>query len=75
MRYKPGSDKNEKVIQVHCKNHKCKNLKEQGGWFTLKYYYISNRIWSIETNQVSNYFYCSDKCKQECSLYKKLLLN
>ena len=71
MRYEPGKEK-EKVIQVHCKNHKCKNSKEKGGWFTPKnrdQFYC--RVWSIEKNTFNSYYYCSDECKQECPLYGK----
>ncbi len=72
MRYKPSFEK-EKIIQVHCKNHNCKNSKEKGGWFTPKnkdQFY--NRIYAIEKNENNGmYFYCSEQCKQECSLFGK----
>ena len=72
MRYKPGKE-DEKVIQVHCKNHNCPNSKEQGGWFTPTKSQLYERIRQIEGPKGNNgsYFYCSIKCKQECPLYKK----
>jgi len=77
MRYKPGKEK-EKVIQVHCKNHNCKNSKEKGGWFTPKSNnIIFIRAWSIEkiNGSDSAYMYCSNECKQECPLYKKTAIS
>ena len=69
MRYntdKPG----EKEIQVHCKNHKCKNSKENGGWFTPDLRHISERIRALQFRGIDNsYFYCSQKCKETCVLY------
>ncbi len=62
---KPG----EKEIQVHCKNHNCKNSKEQGGWFTPTYIQLFERIRQVENGQGGCYFYCSEKCKQECPLF------
>ena len=58
-------------IQVHCKNHNCKNSKEKGGWFTPTNFQIANRIFCSEHIDDANgsYFYCSDKCKQECPLF------
>ncbi len=72
MRYEPGFEK-EKIIQVHCKNNKCKNSKEQGGWFTPLRSQIENRRRAIEDiNGLEGcYFYCSDKCKDECPLFNK----
>ncbi len=72
MRYKPGFEK-EKIIQVHCKNHNCKNSKEQGGWFTPKNKdQLCGRMIAIETDNYGNaYYYCSDKCKEECPLFNK----
>ena len=57
-------------IQVHCKNHKCKNSKENGGWFTPTYNQLYNRISYIESSDSCN-FYCSDECKNSCSIYGK----
>lgn len=68
MRYKPGKEK-EKVIQVHCKNHNCKNSKELNGWFTPTYTQLYERIRSIDRD--GSYFYCSSKCKEECPIYGK----
>ena len=68
MRYKPG----EKEIQIHCKNHNCKNSKEQDGWFTPTYSQLYERIRQIENKNGNggSYFYCSDECKKECPLYR-----
>ena len=72
MRYNPNKP-DEKEIQVHCKNHLCKNSKEQGGWFTPTGYQIGSRSFSLDNinGTDSFYFYCCDKCKQECPLYGK----
>ena len=70
MRYDP--DKlDEKIIQVHCKNHNCPNSKEQGGWFTPKSQQFDDRKRSIEhiLGHDGYYFYCCDECKIECPLY------
>jgi hypothetical protein len=71
MRYNPDKP-GEKEIQVHCKNHNCPNSKEQGGWFTPDHREISERIRQLERNDGTegSYFYCSDRCKQECPLYR-----
>ena len=71
MRYNPDKPLEEKEIQVHCKNHNCKNSKEKDGWFTPSGRQISNRIQAIENTkgfEESN-FYCSQKCKDSCLLY------
>ncbi len=68
LRYNPI---NKKEIQVHCKNHNCKNSKEQGGWFTPTGIQMSERIRCLEKQDGNDgsYFYCSQKCKDECILY------
>lgn len=69
MRYKPGKEE-ERIIQVHCKNHKCRNSKERCGWFTPTSIQFSERLRSVETYGVDlSYFYCSQKCKDSCPLY------
>jgi len=69
MRYNPDKPE-EKEIQVHCKNHNCSNSKEHNGWFTPTRTQLYERIRCIEVNGSDNsYFYCSDKCKNECPLY------
>jgi len=69
MRYNPDKP-NEKEIQVHCKNHKCKNSKEKGGWFTPTNIQIYERIRNIEHHGLDNsYLYCSQNCKDECPLF------
>jgi len=71
LRYKPGFEK-EREIQAHCKNHKCKNSKEQGGWFTPTSSQIDNRIASLDRYGEGNgYIYCSEECKQDCDLFGK----
>jgi 5-methylcytosine-specific restriction endonuclease McrA len=70
LRYNPDKPE-EKEIQVHCKNHNCPNSKEQNGWFTPTYIQLYERIRQLE-NECGNggcYFYCCDKCKNECPLY------
>jgi hypothetical protein len=67
-------DKEEKnIIQFHCKNHKCKNSKENNGWFTPLRIQLYERIRQIESDNGNDgsYFYCSENCKQSCSIYKK----
>ncbi len=58
-------------VQVHCKNHNCKNSKEQGGWFTPTYIQLYERIRQLEKDYGSGgcYFYCSDECKNSCPLF------
>lgn len=70
MRYNPDKPR-EKEIQFHCKNHKCENSKEKGGWFTPTYTQFYERVRQLEKEygNEGNYFYCSDKCKGECPLY------
>jgi hypothetical protein len=65
---------NEKgEIYGHCKNHKCENSKEKGGWFTPTSNQLNDRIITIENPRgfgESN-FYCSQHCKDTCLLYRK----
>ncbi len=69
MRYNPDKP-GKKEIQVRCKNHNCPNSKEQGGWFTPTTRQIESRINTLENSgRDLCYFYCSDKCKQDCPLY------
>jgi len=68
MRYNPDKPE-EKEIQVHCKNHNCPNSKEQGGWFTPTYTHLYERIRRLERENAGCYFYCSEKCKNNCPLY------
>lgn len=70
MRYNP-SKPGEKEIQVHCKNNKCKNSKEKGGWFTPTRGQWYGRIYAIEKycNNIENNFYCSERCKIECDYF------
>jgi hypothetical protein len=69
MRYNPD---NIEEIQVHCKNHECKNSKEQGGWFTPTINQLSHRRYTVENPRgfgESN-FYCCQECKDACPLYR-----
>ena len=70
MRYNPDNP-GEKEIQVHCKNHKCENSKENNGWFTPTYIQLYERIRQLEKDYGNGgcYFYCSDECKNICPLY------
>jgi len=70
MRYNPDKP-DEKEIQVHCKNHNCKNSKEKGGWFTPTYIQLYERIRQLENKDGNEgvYLYCWQKCKDECPLY------
>jgi hypothetical protein len=66
MRYNPNKPK-EKEIQVHCKNNLCIYSKEKDGWFTPINRQIEARITGLDNN--TSYFYCSEKCKEECILF------
>jgi hypothetical protein len=70
LRYNPDKPE-EKEIQAHCKNHKCPNSKEKGGWFTPTYIQLYERIRHLENENGNDgaYLYCSDECKQSCPLY------
>jgi len=69
LRYKPGK-KDSKIIQAHCKNHKCKNSKEQGGWFTPNRMTITARARALDIHERGgSYLYCSNECKNSCELY------
>jgi len=68
IRYNPEK-LNDKEIQVHCKNHKCENSKEKGGWFTPKNTQMSERIRQLNNGNDGSYFYCSEECKDDCPLF------
>jgi hypothetical protein len=71
LRYNPNTPLEEKEIQVHCKNHECKNSKEKGGWFTPTYIQLSERIKALENPRgfgEAN-FYCSQHCRDTCILF------
>jgi hypothetical protein len=69
MRYNPDKPE-EKEIQIHCKNHKCKNSKEKGGWFTPTRQRFKDRKDFLENEGLDRSgFYCSEKCKNTCPLY------
>jgi hypothetical protein len=70
MRYNPKCLE-EKEIQVHCKNHECKNSKEKGGWFTPTRQQFKDRKDNLENEgEDKAYFYCSQHCKDTCILYR-----
>ncbi len=69
MRYNPH---NTNEIQTHCKNHKCNNSKENGGWFAPTRESFFTRIYRLERDGIDGlYIYCSIECKRECILYGK----
>jgi len=68
IRYNPNNP-GEKELQCHCKNHECSNSKEKGGWFTPDRHKIFDRAYALN-DQGGSYIYCSDKCKNECPLYR-----
>jgi len=71
MRYNPDKP-GENEIQVHCKNHLCKNSKEQEGWFTPIGHQLYERIRHLEKEWGNEgcYLYCSQECKDICPLYQ-----
>jgi len=71
LRYNPYKP-NKNEIQVRCKYNKCKNSKEQNGWFTPSSSQIRERIKCIEKpwGWGGSYFYCSDECKEKCILFR-----
>ena len=70
MRYNPDKP-GEKEIQVHCKYNKCKNSKENGGWFTPTKEQIWRRRDALDHVDGSDgcYFYCPEGCEQKCCLF------
>jgi len=61
---------NKLGIQVRCRNHNCKNSKEQNGWFTPTKIQLAERIRVLEHSGFDgNYFYCCNKCKRECPMF------
>ncbi len=62
---------NKNGIYGHCKNHNCKNSKEQNGWFLLSTSQLIERRRTIYAGQDGSFFYCSDECKQNCRLFRK----
>ncbi len=71
MRYNPDKPE-EKEIQVHCKNHNCKNSKEKEGWFTPTGHQFDGRRRALEDKNGNDgtYLYCSQYCKDTCPLYR-----
>ncbi|MCK5614869.1 HNH endonuclease [Candidatus Pacearchaeota archaeon] len=59
-------------ILVHCKNSKCLNSKENGGWFKPHYHQFIERVRDLEiSGKDTSYYYCSEECKKECTLFGK----
>jgi len=60
-----------KQVEVHCKNHKCENSKEKGGWFVPTYtqIYERHRALTKPAGFEDNNFYCCQECKDSCLLY------
>jgi hypothetical protein len=69
LKYKLNDD--NLIIQGRCKNKNCNNSKEHNGWFDLSGYQISMRILALKNKAGNHYFYCSEKCKVECELFKR----
>jgi len=57
---------NTNYLQVKCTNSDCKK------WFTPKYTDVVSRIGVLNGKSTGAYrFYCSNKCKQSCSIFGK----
>jgi len=71
IRYNPYKPE-ENEFQVRCKYSKCKNSKENNGWFTPTRGQLYNRIASIELpdGRDTSYMYCSLECRSSCCLFK-----
>jgi len=67
MRYNPDKP-GEKEIQVHCHLESCVNNKN---WFTPTMDALKSRIYALEKENENDgrYFYCSQKCKENCCLF------
>ncbi len=68
-------DKNGNIY-AHCKYNECINSKENGGWFIPTSYQLSYRKWAIEhpDGNEAAYLYCSEYCKQNCTLSGKSIV-
>uniref|UniRef100_A0A6M3XK83 Putative HNH endonuclease n=1 Tax=viral metagenome TaxID=1070528 RepID=A0A6M3XK83_9ZZZZ len=56
------------ILNVRCTESNCRK------WFTPKTHEVQNRIQSLKGNQKGdNRFYCSDKCKRNCNVYRQKL--
>jgi len=59
-------------FKVHCKNHNCPNSKEMGGFFITEFNsQLANRIYALEHDGDGCYLYCSEECKNSCSIFNK----
>jgi len=66
-----SEDPKTRKIKGRCKNHQCKNSKENNGWFNISSNQISKRVLAIYRPEGfgDSFFYCSDRCKGECILF------
>lgn len=57
---------NSELFQVRCKNSKCRE------WFNPTNDQVTHRLAAINSTTLGEAnFYCSNECKQSCSIYKK----
>ena len=57
---------NNDILQVRCSELNCER------WFTPTIYVVHNRLASLSGSQGGeNRFYCSDKCKNNCSIFHR----
>ena len=59
-------DENELEIGKSSFQFKCKKCNK---WFTPLSYQVSNRSYELNNDRDGCYFYCSDECKNSCSLF------
>ena len=62
---------NPELLQVRCKNHKCKK------WFNPTNQQVVNRLKAINgqlsgNRNSNNYLYCSQECKDDCPVYRTI---
>jgi len=58
---------NNDWLQVRCTNNEC------GKWFTPKTSEVYNRVYAVDhINQGACRFYCSEECKQSCSIFGQI---
>ena len=58
---------NNDLLQVKCSENNCKK------WFTPKRTEVRRRLTSLRTGIGENRFYCSDECKNKCSVFNQVL--
>ena len=57
--------KNRNYLQVKCTESSCRK------WFKPKHTEVCSRLIAINKGNAGNRFYCSDKCKHNCSIFKQ----